>query len=104
RRVPGFAEAFVADSAFRLGVRESRRIVGELVLTGDDVRGARRFEDGIGRAAWPIERHVAGGETHWHFLEPGAWYDIPYRCLLPRGIDNLLCVGRCVSADADAFA
>ena len=104
RRVPGFADAFVADSAFRLGVRESRRIVGELVLTGDDVRGARRFEDGIGRAAWPIERHVAGGETHWHFLEPGAWYDIPYRCLLPRGIDNLLCVGRCVSADADAFA
>ena len=104
RRVPGFADAFVADSAFRLGVRESRRIEGELVLGAEDVLGARRFADGIGRAAWPVERHVAGGETLWRFLPPGAWYDIPYRCLLPRGVTNLLCVGRCVSADADAFA
>src|SRR5690606_29567816 len=104
RRVPGFADAFVADSAFRLGVRESRRIDGAFALAADDVLGARHFEDGIGRAAWPIERHVAGGETHWRFLEPGTWYTIPYRCLLPRGVDHLLAVGRCVSADADAFA
>ncbi|MEB2346867.1 MAG: FAD-dependent oxidoreductase [Deltaproteobacteria bacterium] len=104
RRVPGFADAFVADSAFRLGVRETRRIAGEYALGADDVLGGRRFPDGIGRAAWPVERHVAGGETLWRFLEPGAWYDIPYRCLLPRGVTNLLCVGRCLSADADAFA
>jgi len=104
RRVPGFAEAFVADSAFRLGVRETRRIEGEYALRGDDVLDGRRFADGIGRAAWPVERHVAGGETLWRFLEPGAWYDVPYRCLVPRGVANLLCVGRCVSADADAFA
>jgi hypothetical protein len=104
RRVPGFAESFVADSAFRLGVRESRRIDGEWALSADDVLGGRRFPDGVGRAAWPVERHVAGGETQWRFLAPGAWYDIPYRCLLPRGVANLLCVGRCVSADADAFA
>lgn len=104
RRVPGFADAFVADSAFRLGVRETRRIVGELELRADDVLGARRRADGIGRAAWPIERHVAGGETQWQFLERGAWYDVPYGCLVARGVDNLLCAGRCLSADADAFA
>jgi hypothetical protein len=104
RVVPGFAESFVADSAFRLGVRESRRIDGELALTGDDVLGARKFEDGIGRAAWPVERHVAGGETIWRFLEAGTWYTIPYRCLLPRGVSNLLVAGRCVSADSDGFA
>jgi hypothetical protein len=104
RRVPGFADAFVADSAFRLGVRETRRIAGEYALRADDVLGGRRFPDGIGRAAWPVERHVAGGETLWRFLEPGAWYDIPYRSLLPRGVANLLCVGRCIAADADAFA
>lgn len=104
RRAPGFADAFVGDSAFRLGVRETRRIDGEYALRADDVLGGRRFPDGIGRAAWPVERHVAGGETLWRFLEPGAWYDIPYRCLLPRGVSNLLCVGRCISADADAFA
>ena len=104
RKVPGFAEAFVADSAFRLGVRETRKIEGEYRLAEDDVLGLRRFEDGIGRAAWPIERHVAGGETRWRFLEPGTWYTIPYRCLVPRGVDNLLVAGRCVSADPGAFA
>ncbi len=104
RRVPGFATAFVADSAFRLGVRETHKIVGEYTLTEDDVLGCRDFEDGIGRAAWPIEKHVAGGETLWRFLEPGTWYTIPYRCLVPRGIRNLLVAGRCLSADPMAFA
>ena len=104
RVVPGFADAFVADSAFRLGVRETRRIEGEYQLAEDDVLSLRRFEDAVGRAAWPIERHVAGGETLWHFLEPGTWYTIPYRCLVPRGIDNLLVAGRCLSADPGAFA
>jgi hypothetical protein len=104
RRAPGFEDAFVADSAFRLGVRETRRIAGAFALAADDVLGGRRQPDGIGRAAWPIERHVAGGETHWRFLEPGTWYDVPYRCLLPQRVANLVCVGRCVSADADAFA
>jgi hypothetical protein len=104
RTVPGFAEAFVADSAFRLGVRETRKIVGEIELAEDDVLGCRRFADGIGRSAWPIEKHVAGGETLWRFLEPGTWYTIPYRALVPRGIDNLLVAGRCLSADPMAFA
>jgi hypothetical protein len=104
RTVPGFEEAFLADSAPRLGVREGRRIEGVAALTGDDVLAGRRFEDGIGRGAWPIERHVEGGETRWRFLDPGTWYTIPYRCLLPRGLSNLLVAGRCVSADADGFA
>ena len=104
RKVPGFAEAFVADSATRLGVRETRKIVGEIELREDDVLGCRRFEDGIGRSAWPIEKHVAGGETLWRFLAPGTWYTIPYRALLPRGIDNLLVAGRCIAADPMAFA
>ncbi len=104
RRVPGFADAFVADSAFRLGVRETHKIVGEYALAEADVLGCRHFDDGIGRAAWPIEKHVAGGETLWRFLEPGTWYTLPYRCLVPRGIDNLLVAGRCLSADPMAFA
>jgi hypothetical protein len=103
REVAGFSEAFLADSAARLGIRETRRIVGEYALAEDDVLGARKFEDGIGRSAWPIERHVRGGETLWRFLERGTWYTIPYRCLLPRGVDNLLVAGRCLSADTGAF-
>jgi hypothetical protein len=104
RKVPGFSDAFLSDTAMRLGVRETRKIVGRYLLREDDVRGGQKFEDGIGRAAWPIERHVKGGETYWHFLEPGTWYGLPFRCLVPRGVGNLLVAGRCLSADAGAFA
>jgi hypothetical protein len=103
-KVPGFADAFLADCASRLGVRETRKIVGEYVLREDDVLGGRDFKDGIGRSAWPIERHLAGGETFWRFLDPGQWYAIPYRCLVPRGVSNLLVAGRCLSAESAAFA
>ncbi len=102
--VPGFEEAFLADTAPRLGIRETHRIEGEYALTAQDVLGGRKFDDGIGRCAWPIERHVEGGETLWRFLPPGTWYTLPYRCLLPRGVSNLLVAGRCLSADADGFA
>jgi hypothetical protein len=104
QRVPGFSEAFLADSAPRLGIRETRKIAGEYVLREDDVLGERKFEDGIGRCAWPIERHVRGGETRWRFLEPGAWYTLPYRCLVPKPLKNLLVAGRCLSAESAAFA
>jgi glycine/D-amino acid oxidase-like deaminating enzyme len=104
RKVPGFSDAFLADSAARLGIRETRKIAGECVLREDDVLELRKFEDGIGRSAWPIERHVRGGETLWRFLEPGTWYTIPYRCLVPRDLSNLLAAGRCLSAESGAFA
>jgi glycine/D-amino acid oxidase-like deaminating enzyme len=104
QHVPGFSEAFLADSAPRLGIRETRKIAGEYTLREDDVLGGRKFEDGIGRCAWPIERHVPGGETSWQFLEAGAWYTLPYRCLLPKRPRNLLVAGRCLSAESAAFA
>jgi hypothetical protein len=104
QHMPGFEEAFLADAAPRLGIRETRKIVGEYSLSESDVLGAKRFDDGIGRAAWPIERHVAGGETVWKFLDKGTWYTIPYRSLVPQGVDNLLVAGRCLSAEPDAFA
>ena len=104
QHMPGFDEAFLSDNAPRLGIRETRKIVGEYSLTESDVLAAKRFDDGIGRAAWPVERHVRGGETVWKFLDTGTWYTIPYRCLVPRGVDNLLVAGRCLSAEPDAFA
>jgi hypothetical protein len=104
KKVPGFAEAYLADTAARLGVRETRKIAGEYTLREDDVLGLRKFDDGIGRSAWPIERHVRGGETLWTFLEAGTWYTIPFRSLVPRGFSNLLVAGRCLSAESAAFA
>jgi glycine/D-amino acid oxidase-like deaminating enzyme len=103
-RVPGFADAFVSDAAPRLGVRETRRIRGRYRLTEDDVLGGRRFEDGVCRAAWPIELHVQGGRTDWRFLDDGLWYAVPYRCLLPERLRNLVVAGRCLSATREAFA
>lgn len=104
RHVPGFEEAFVVDAAPRLGVRESRRIRGRYALTGDDVLGGRRFPDGIGRGAWPIEIHAADGRTEWRFLDDGVRYEIPLRCLLPaEGPRNLIVAGRCLSATREGF-
>lgn len=104
RRMPGFEEAFVSDTAARLGVRETRTIDGEYRLTEEDVLAARKFDDGIGRSAWPVERHRAGGETEWRFLDVGAYYTLPFRTLVARGFSNLLAAGRCLSADGGGFA
>src|SRR2546428_515778 len=102
--MPGFEEAFISDTAPRLGVRETRRLRGRYALTEDDVLGGRKFEDGICRAAWPVELHVAGGLTDWRFLDDGLWYTVPYRCLVPEGVRNLLAAGRCLSATREGFA
>jgi hypothetical protein len=102
--MPGFAEAFLSDTAPRLGIRETWRIDGAYALTEADVLGGRKFPDGIARAAWPIELHVGDGRTEWRFLDDGLWYTLPYGSLVPRGVRNLLVVGRCVSATREAFA
>jgi hypothetical protein len=102
--LPGFADAFVSDAAPRLGIRETRRIVGRYRLGEDDVLGGRRFDDGICRAAWPIELHVDDGRTEWRFLDDGVWYAVPFRSLLPERLANLVVVGRCLAASREAFA
>jgi hypothetical protein len=102
--MPGFAEAFFADTPTQLGVRETRRAVGDYVLTGDDVLGAARFDDAIACGAWPQEFHVAGKATEWRWLEEGAYYQVPFRSLLCAGVDNLLLAGRCISATHEALA
>ncbi len=104
QHVPGFADAFLSDTAPRLGIRETWRIEGAYTLTESDVLSGRTFADGIGRAAWPIELHVDDGRTEWRFLDDGVSYGIPYAMLVPRGVRNLLVVGRCASATREAFA
>jgi hypothetical protein len=104
KRMPGFENAYLADIAPQLGVRETRKIVGEVTLQREDILGARKWDDAICNGAWPIECHLPEGETEWSFLELDSWYQIPYRSLVPVGIDNLFAVGRCISADHDALA
>ena len=102
--MPGFAEAFFGDTPTQLGVRETRRGVGDYVLTGEDVLGAARFDDAIACGAWPQEFHVEGKATEWRWLDPGAYYQIPFRALIAEGADNLLLAGRCISATHEALA
>ena len=85
-----------------IGIRESRRIMGDYVLTGDDVRTGRVFDDGIGIGAYHIDIHRPDGSRF--DSEPTLPYDIPYRCLIARDIENLLVAGKCFSATHEAIA
>lgn len=103
--VPGFENAELLDFSTQVGVRESRRICGDYQLTREDVVSGRKFEDVIAKGAWPIEKHRAElDSTAWDLLSDDVVYDIPYRCLLPQGVDGLVVAGRCLSADHDAHA
>jgi hypothetical protein len=104
KHMPGFEGSFFADTPTQLGVRETRRAVGEYVLTGGDVMGAARFDDAVACGAWPQEFHVVGKSTEYRWLEPGAYYQVPYRSLVAAGVDNLLLAGRCISATHEALA
>ncbi len=104
-RVPGFAAARIAATATQIGVRESRRIVGEYTLTRADILERRTFEDAIARSAYPIDIHnPSGSGTTTHRLPSGTSYEIPYRCLVPLAIDDLLVAGRCISTTHEALA
>ncbi len=103
-RVPGFESSVVVATSPAIGVRESRRIHGDYVLTRDDVLTARRFGDEIALCGAPIEDHHAGGDTEWRYVGNAGIYGIPYRSLLPSGIEGLLVAGRCFSATHDAHA
>ncbi len=104
QRVPGFEKSVVVGTSPSIGVRESRRVIGDYRLTRDDVLSGRRFEDEIALCGAPIEDHGAGGGTEWSYVADGAAYGIPYRCLVPRGLDGMLVAGRCFSATHDAHA
>jgi hypothetical protein len=78
--IPGLENAFLLDTSSQVGVRETRRIAGEYTLTMEDEVGGRRFEDAIA----------------------SSLFDIPYRCLVPRKVDNLLVGGRCISTTHEA--
>jgi glycine/D-amino acid oxidase-like deaminating enzyme len=103
-RVPGFERSVVVATSPSIGIRESRRVHGDYVLTRSDVLGARRFDDEIALCGAPIEDHHAGGDTDWQYVAEGGVYGIPVRCLLPAGLDGMLVAGRCFSASHDAHA
>ena len=106
--LPGLANARLLETAAQIGVRETRRIVGEYVLTLEDLATGRHFEDVIALAGYPVDIHPvdgAGGGIQ-NALEKGMRtadvYEIPYRSLVPLKVDGLLVAGRCLSATHEA--
>ena len=102
--VPGFGASYIVEIAPQLGIRETRRVTGRHVLTGDEVISCASFADSIGVNGWPLEKHVAGDvEWIWPDIPASRGYNqLPYRMLLPVGVPNLLVAGRCASMDHEA--
>lgn len=103
--VPGFEQSYVAQSGVTVGVRETRRITGEYQLTGEDILGARKWDDVIACGTYPIDIHNPTGKgTVLKRLPTGEAYDIPLRCLIPQRVDRVLVAGRCISGTHEAHS
>lgn len=103
--VPGFERSYVMQSGVQVGVRETRRILGEYQLTGEELLGACKFDDVIARGTYPVDIHNPEGKgTTLKRLPPDESYDIPLRSLIPKGVDNLLLAGRCISGTHEAMS
>lgn len=100
--VPGFSQSYLLEIAPMLGVRESRRIMGDYVLTGEDVMEGRQFPDVIGLGGYHIDIHRPSGT--WVESKNVKTYDIPYRSLVARGVEGLMMAGKCLSATHEAIA
>ena len=103
--LPGFENAILLDTAATIGVRETRRIVGDYMLTAEDLATGREFEDAIALCGYPVDIHSPtgdGGGTDGTYQTANV-YQIPYRCLLPARLDGVLVAGRCISATHEAM-
>lgn len=101
----GMENSFLMMTASQIGVRESRMIIGDHVLTEAECKACARFEDEIAACNYDIDIHnPEGSGTSHHYFAPGDYYTIPYRCLIPKGVDNMLVAGRCISSDHGAQA
>lgn len=97
KNVPGFENIYLLDSASHIGVRESRRVIGEYVLKFDDIKRGQNFDDSIAVNFMPVDIHGPGEQQTWIKLDRP--YEIPYRSLQAKVNENLLVAGRCISAD-----
>jgi hypothetical protein len=104
RDIPDFRSAYVLVSGCQIGVRETRRILGDYQITASDVAECRQQPDPIALGSWPIDIHPADGRVgvHQHKENPPAPYPIPLRALLVKGIANAMAAGRCLSATHEA--
>ena len=100
-----FSKSEIVSTASEIGIRESRMIDGEYVLTAQDLKELKQFPDAIALGNYEIDIHNPSGTGTSHYIfKKGEYYSIPYRSLIPKGVDNLLVGGRCISAEHEAQA
>lgn len=101
REYPGAENVYLIDTASTIGVQDSRRITGEYEITMEDLLDCVEFKDAIALGCYPIDLHnpMGRGFDMRHIRKPGQAYGVPYRCLIPMRVEQLLVAGRCISAD-----
>jgi glycine/D-amino acid oxidase-like deaminating enzyme len=104
KEVPGFENSYIVDIAPQVGIRETRRVHGRYMLTERDVLECASFDDTVGVNGWPLELHLKGDvEFRWPPIpESRGFNHLPYRMLVPVGLDNLWVAGRCASMTHEA--
>jgi len=101
--LPVFWKSRITDSSPEVLEREGPRLKGLYTLTEQDVLEGRKFPDVVARSAWPIEIWDPERGPVYRYLKAGEFCDIPLRCLKSAAAENLLCAGRCISADRQAL-
>ena len=94
---PGFEKSYIVEIAPQIGIRETRRVKGEVMVSEDDILECRDFADAIGAQGWPVEAHIAGDVKFVFARKERGFNQLPYRMIVPLGVENLLVAGRCAS-------
>jgi hypothetical protein len=102
RSTPGFEKAYIVEIAPQIGIRETRRVRGEYMVTVEDVLGCADFADAIGVNGWPVEAHVSGDVNFVFQKAQRGFNQLPYRMIVPQGVKNLFVTGRCASMTHEA--
>jgi hypothetical protein len=102
KHIPSFKNSVLLATS-PIGFRESRNILGDYIMTKEDVVNGASFSDGVARGAYPIDIHdPKGGRTKFIFIRDGGSYEIPFRCLLPKNLQNVIVAGKTISATHEA--
>lgn len=102
---PGFENCILLQTAPQIGIRESRRVKGLYKLTEDDLVNCTKFNDSIARGCYPVDIHnPSGSGTRIRRIPPGEYYTIPFGCIVPDNLDNVLVAGRPVSSTHEAHS
>lgn len=104
KEVPAFKNARLINTGVMMGMIGTRRIRGDYQITVADFLAGKKFEDTIATGTYRVEIwDLTGTDLEFHHLK-GTWYTIPYRCLLPKGLDNVIAAGSCLSGEYEGMA